>query len=94
MPRSTERILNPIAEVVASAITHGQHRTCAAAGGIGLIDNSKPNVSHVLQTLSKGLRDVGETQIVAVTKPRSAGPSPDISFLVEHCRFVVNAVAD
>jgi hypothetical protein len=92
MSRERARILSPVAEVLAPASTP---RPRAAAGGaIGFIDNSKPNVAHVVQTLSAGVRAAGKTEIVTVTKPRSAGPLPDLGFLIEHCRFVVNAVAD
>ena len=95
MPRPRTHILSPVAEVLPSfGIQPGQSRMRASTRGIGLIDNSKPNVAHVVQALRAGLRDAGETKIVTVTKPRSAGPSPDISFLAENCRFVVNAVAD
>jgi hypothetical protein len=88
-------ILNPVGD----AFTHDQPNVPAApsvaraGGAIGLLNNSKPNVSHFMHALAQHLRTT-EREIISVTKPRSAGPSPNIAYLVDRCEFVINAVGD
>lgn len=95
MPRRKQCILSPIADAFASAPAHAVRRQPeTGARAVGFIDNSKPNVSAFTQALARELGAAGESDIVNVAKPRSAGPSPDIAFLADRCRFVVNAVAD
>lgn len=96
MAPASRYVLNPIGDVLAPGIVGGAEATRGVRlrRYVGFIDNSKPNVTHVVQTLTRELRTAGETEIVSTTKPRSAGPSHDIDFLVDHCRIVVNAVAD
>jgi len=95
MPRRKQCILSPIADAFAPAPAHtagGQSGSDARA--IGLIDNSKPNVSTFVEMLARDLGAAGESDIIRVAKPRSAGPLPDIALLANRCRFVVNAVGD
>lgn len=60
---------------------------------IGLLNNSKPNVAYFLDAVEKGIRTNGY-RTVNLTKPRSAGPCPDLEALAERCDYVINAVAD
>ena len=87
-------ILNPVGQ------TAGRTRAVAAARGrssgepvVGLLNNSKPNVSYFLEAVGKDVRATGY-RTVNVTKPRSAGPAPDIDALAARCDYVINAVAD
>ena len=95
MARRKQWILSPVADAFAPAPLHAAGRqTGTDARAIGFIDNSKPNVSTFVKILARELGAAGEADIVSVAKPRSAGPLPDIAFLANRCRFVVNAVAD
>ena len=94
MKPSRHELLNPIGEKAA------RERSAAAARKkrsgnpvVGLLNNSKPNVSHFLEAVEKNIRAQGY-QTVNVTKPRSAGPAADLSGLAERCDYVINAVAD
>lgn len=60
---------------------------------IGLLNNSKPNVDHFLDAVEHGIRADGY-RTVSLTKPRSAGPCPDLAALARRCDYVINAVAD
>ena len=90
-----DRILDPVG-MVAAHDTAGAGRTRDRGGRpvVGLIDNSKPNVSLFLRTIEDALRASGDYEVVNVTKPRSAGACPDLASLAAQCDFVVNAVAD
>ncbi|MPZ44699.1 MAG: hypothetical protein GEV05_15110 [Betaproteobacteria bacterium] len=96
MPTRKQPILSPIANAFTPVPAHAARPRpgTGAARSIGLIDNSKPNVSWFVQALARELATVGEPNIVSVAKPRSAGPAPDIASLAGRCRFVVNAVGD
>ena len=88
-------ILNPVGDAFAPSppAAPAAPRASDARRAVGLLDNSKPNVSHFMQGLAQAL---GTTQreIIGVVKPRSAGPSPDIAYLADRCQFVINAVGD
>lgn len=95
MEHSTSEIMNPLGRVNfvvpvtrATARTHGTRRV------VGLLDNGKPNVSIFLSAIETDLQPHGCYEVVSVTKPRSAAPSPDVTLLSEQCDFVINAVAD
>ena len=60
---------------------------------IGLLNNSKPNVAYFLAAVEQDIRANGY-RTVNLTKPRSAGPCPDVETLAERCDYVINAVAD
>lgn len=60
---------------------------------IGLLDNSKPNVAIFLGALEGDLKSRGYDTL-RYTKPRSAGPCPDIASFAADCDYVINAVAD
>jgi hypothetical protein len=96
MARRKARVLSPIGDPIESAsLTRGNQNAETARGrSIGFIDNSKPNVQHVIGTLRQALRTAEKAEVISTTKPRSAGPSPDIAFLLSQCRLVVNGVAD
>lgn len=88
-------ILNPVGVVrtqASSSVTHG--RTRGGRRVIALLNNSKPNVEYFLAAIEDELRRGGDYEILNVTKPRSAGPCPDLEALATQCDFVVNAVAD
>lgn len=87
-------ILDPVGLVRARAhpgATRGQTRGTGRV--IALLNNSKPNVDHFLGAVEDELRRSGY-DIVNVTKPRSAGPSPDLDAQATQCDVVINAVAD
>jgi hypothetical protein len=94
MNRSGHEILNPVGD---NAISRGSNAAIRGKGTgkpvVGLLNNSKPNVAYFLEAVRKDIRAQGY-QTVNVTKPRSAGPFPDIDALAERCDYVVNAVAD
>ncbi len=87
-------ILNPIGENAA------RQRTGAATQGkarekpvIGLLNNSKLNVSFFLDTVEGLLQDQGYETFNTI-KPRTAAPCPDIDLLAGRCDFVINAVSE
>jgi len=88
------RILNPTAENAAregsGAAIKGKER---ARPVIGLLNNSKLNVSFFLETVGGLLRKEGY-ETFNTTKPRTAAPCPDIDLLAERCDFVINAVSE
>ena len=94
MKSARHEILNPV-----GAKTAGDEAGAAVRqkrGGkpvVGLLNNSKPNVSYFLETIERDIRAQGY-QTVNATKPRSAGPYPDIESLAESCDYLINAVAD
>ena len=96
MTRRKARVMSPIGVPIASEPLSPEDQDSATApgGSIGFIDNSKPNVQHVIGTLREALCTADEAEVISTTKPRSAGPSPDIAFLRAHCCVVVNGVAD
>lgn len=75
------------AEAVSARRTHGRKPV------IGLLNNSKPNVAFFLAALDAEAKARGYDTL-NLTKPRSAGPCPDIDGLAAGCDFVINAVAD
>src|SRR5262249_52811396 len=96
MDTQDRRVLNPEGAREAQAAP----RFTAGAGGaqwvvIGLIDNSKPNVAYFLDAIEERIRGLGgDRETLRVTKPRSAGPLPDLAALASRCDYVINAVAD
>lgn len=96
MNRPYAEILNPV------GAKETRQRGDAAASGkargtpvIGLLNDSKPNVAFFLQAVEEAILSEGKGyQIFNSTKPKSAGPSPDIDLLAERCDFVINAVSD
>ena len=95
MARPKQCILNPIADAFTPTLEQvAGGKLGNDARAIGFIDNSKPNVSWLVEVLARELGTAGEPDIINVAKPRSAGPSPDIDFLAGRCRLVVNAVGD
>jgi len=89
-----QELLNPVGETAALDGRAAAIREKASGKPVvGLLNNSKPNVSHFLEAIEKDIRAQGY-RTVNVTKPRSAGPCPDIDALAERCDYVVNAVAD
>ena len=94
MNLSHQEILNPVGNTAALHRTDVAIREKGAGKPVvGLLNNSKPNVSHFLEAIEKDIRAQGY-RTVNVTKPRSAGPCPDIDALAGRCDYVVNAVAD
>lgn len=94
MKQSRNEILNPVGNRAAghqAGAAIGEKRTGTPV--VGLLNNSKPNVSYFLAAVEKDMQAKGY-RTVNVTKPRSAGPCPDIDALAERCDYVVNAVAD
>jgi len=89
-------VLNPEGELATrSAPRAAGHSAGADAVVIGLLDNSKPNVAYFLDAIEEGIRALGSGRaIVRVTKPRSAGPLPELAALAERCDYIINAVAD
>ena len=95
MTGTHDKVLNPVGAIgTHTAASAARTRDAAERTVVGLIDNSKPNVSLFLRSIEEGLRASGTYDIVAVTKPRSAGACPDLEALAARCDFVVNAVAD
>lgn len=96
MESSFRDILNPVGEPAAAR----RPAAAAAKGGrarpvIGLLNNSKPNVSFFLAAVEQALRSRGrQYEIFSIIKPRSAGACPDIEGLAGRCDYVINAVAD
>ena len=97
METNDRRVLNPEGELQA------QDARQAAGGGagnerttvFGLIDNSKPNVAFFLDAMEEAIRGLGAPrETLRITKPRSAGPLPDLAALAARCDYVINAVAD
>ena len=88
-------VLNPQGGLAA----HSAPRATRSGGGesvvIGLIDNIKPNVAYFLDAIEERIRGQGGArETVRVTKPRSAGPLPELAALAARCDYVINAVAD
>lgn len=96
MDRSYQEILNPVGEKAARQKADAAvRRTGGRRRVIGLLNNSKPNVAFFLKAVENELRSQGKGyQTLKVSKPRSAGPCPDIDRLAERCDYVINAVAD
>ena len=96
MDSQNRRLVNPQGGLAAQ----NGARSARRAGGahrivIGLIDNSKPNVAYFLDAVEEGIRGRGiEGETLRVTKPRAAGPLPDLTQLAARCDYVINAVAD
>lgn len=94
MNRSRQEILSPVG---IKAVRDQSDQAVRKKGGrkpvIGLLNNSKPNVSHFLEAVEGAMRGTGY-RTLNVTKPRSAGPCPGIEALAERCDYVINAVAD
>jgi len=66
----------------------------AAIYRVPIRDDEVPSeVNRFLEAVEKDILALGY-RTVNVTKPRSAGPCPDIDALAERCDYVVNAVAD
>jgi hypothetical protein len=94
MKSARHEILNPVGEKAAGdAAGAAVRRTRGGKPVVGLLNNSKPNVSYFLETIEKDIRAQGY-RTVNVTKPRSAGPCVDVESLAERCDYVINAVAD
>ena len=95
MSTDSYAILNPVGDAFGSDRPNAPaaRRQSGAGSAIGLLDNSKPNVSHFMHALAQELR-TAEREVISVTKPRSAGPCPDIAHLADRCEFVINAVGD
>ena len=94
MKSALHQILNPAGvrtAVRALDVAAGKKRSTKTV--IGLLNNSKPNVAYFLDAVEKGIRANGY-RTVNLTKPRSAGPCPDVETLAERCDYVINAVAD
>ena len=96
MDSNDRRVLNP-----EGALEPRSARKAARGGPgeraavIGLIDNSKPNVAFFLDAIEEAIRGLGlPRETVRVTKPRSAGPLPELAALAARCDYVINAVAD
>ena len=97
MDSNDRRVLNPEGELEPRSVRKGASGGPAGerAAVIGLIDNSKPNVAFFLDAIEQALRGLGlPRETVRVTKPRSAGPLPDLAALATRCDYVINAVAD
>lgn len=95
MTDAHDKVLNPVGAVLLRAdAASARTRNAGGKMTIGLLDNSKPNVGLFLSAFEAELRRSGAYEIVNVTKPRSAAPSPDLALLAARCDFVVNAVAD
>lgn len=97
MDSSYRDILSPLGESIQAAQPHGASRVSGSGSGkpvVGLLNNSKPNVSYFLEALADELRRSGEYEVVTVAKPRSAAPYADIAALADRCNYVINAVAD
>ena len=94
MKPSTGSVLHPAGDTVAR---HAAGMSPKNAAGrkprIGLLNNSKPNVAIFLAALEGELQAAGYDTL-NVTKPRSAGPCPELDGLAAHCDYVINAVAD
>lgn len=94
MERSYTEIMNPLGEKAGRQSAHGaSKRKRAAKPVIGLLNNSKLNVSFFLETVEGLLHGKGYETFNTV-KPRTAAPCPDIDLLAERCDFVINAVAE
>jgi hypothetical protein len=94
MNLSRQEILNPVGNT--APLHRGDSPIQEKGTGkpvVGLLNNSKPNVSFFLDAVGKDLQAQGY-RTVNVTKPRSAGPCPDVDTLSQRCDYVVNAVAD
>ena len=97
MVADVRQVLSPVG--VQKRPDAGQGATGRAASGkapvIGLLNNSKPNVDFFIHALKpEVLSAFSGYQTLELTKPRSAGPCPDIEALAKRCSFVINAVAD
>jgi hypothetical protein len=88
------RLLNPIGEKAGGRTPDAGPRAKRREKPIvGLLNNSKPNVSHFLAVLQEDMRSKG-FETVSIVKPRSAAPCPDAASLANQCDYVINAVAD
>jgi len=92
MSQSAEPVLNPVGAIARARGDYAGRRNAGSRRVVGLIDNSKPNVSFFLEPIEETLRE--RFEIVRTKKPRSAGPCPDLAVLASRCDFVVNAVGD
>ena len=94
MNHANQEILNPLGATTArhagNVLAKGRQKKKQT---IGLLNNSKPNVAFFLEALEREIKAQGYNT-VNVTKPRSAGPCPDIDLLAKRCDYVINAVAD
>jgi len=89
-----DEILSPVGDAADHRVSDAPVQDKGAGKPVvGLLDNSKPNVAHFLQMVGKDLHAQGY-RTVSVTKPRSAGPCPELDTLAQRCDYVVNAVAD
>lgn len=94
MNTSMVSILNPAGDAAARhAVGISPKNTAGGKSRIGLLNNSKPNVAIFLAALEGELQTAGYDTL-NVTKPRSAGPCPELDGLASQCDFVINAVAD
>lgn len=94
MDRSTRQILNPIGEKEARQMADAaMKRKGRERPVIGLLNNSKPNVSFFLEAVEDLLQAKGY-ETFNIVKPRTAARCPDIDLLAEGCEFVINAVAE
>jgi hypothetical protein len=91
-----KEILNPAGQKdntheAVEASTRGKGKDKAV---VGLLNNSKPNVSFFLEAIEKELLHRGDYEIMNISKPRSAAACPNINAIAERCGFLINAVAD
>lgn len=94
MKPSTGLILHPAGDVVERhAAGTFPKRMAGQKPVVGLLNNSKPNVTIFLAALEGELKAAGYDTL-NVTKPRSAGPCPELDGLALQCDYVINAVAD
>ena len=94
MKPSTGLILHPAGDSVARhAAGISPTSTAGRKPRVGLLNNSKPNVAIFLAALEGDLQAEGYDTL-NVTKPRSAGPCPELDGLALQCDYVINAVAE
>ena len=94
MNRSRQKILDPVGiQALPRRSAADDRKRPAGKPVVGLLNNSKPNVSYFLETVEESIQAKGY-RTLKLTKPRSAGPCPDLEKLAGRCDYVINAVAD
>jgi hypothetical protein len=90
-------LVSPVYDVEASAVSLAARVSDFNGGRLGLLDNRKHNVDHLLDGFEKSFRARYEiADVTRLTKFIFSMPASetDIANLAEHCDFVVAAIAD
>jgi hypothetical protein len=90
------RVLNPTFEAAAAAANTAGKLSTLAGCTVGLLDNSKVNVSKILDYTEEILKTQhGVKAVVRVRKPDASRPAaPEVFAAVTECDAFISAVGD